>query len=206
VYLFFDCETVGLPRYYDVPATDLRNWPRAVQLAWLLADAAGQEINSHSTVIRPDGWTIPADVAEIHGITTELALETGVPIGPLLNYFAGELERAEFTVAHNHNFDACVVGAEFIRDGRPNPIPAKDHHCTMLAGTPVCKIPGRYSDWKWPKLTELHQHLFGQWVEGAHDAMVDVRACARCFFELRRLGIIGPPPTVRAAVQGGGTE
>jgi len=40
MYLFFDTETTGLPRNYKAPATDLANWPRLVQIAWLLADFA----------------------------------------------------------------------------------------------------------------------------------------------------------------------
>jgi hypothetical protein len=35
MYLFFDTETTGLPKNYKAPVTDLNNWPRLVQLAWL---------------------------------------------------------------------------------------------------------------------------------------------------------------------------
>mgnify|MGYP000730892693 CR=1 FL=1 len=37
---------------------------------------------------------------------------------------------------------------------------------------------------------ELHQKLFGEGFEGAHHALADVRACARCYFELVRLGVL----------------
>ena len=43
---------------------------------------------------------------------------------------------------------------------------------------------------KWPKLEELHIKLFGCNFEGAHDALDDVRATAKCFFELKRLGMV----------------
>ena len=40
---FFDTETTGLPRDWNAPLRDLDNWPRLVQLAWLLCDEAGLE-------------------------------------------------------------------------------------------------------------------------------------------------------------------
>jgi DNA polymerase III epsilon subunit-like protein len=61
--------------------------------------------------------------------------------------------------------------------------------CTMFSSTAHCAIQGSRGN-KWPKLEELHQKLFGEGFEGAHDALVDVQACARCFFELKRLGVI----------------
>lgn len=61
--------------------------------------------------------------------------------------------------------------------------------CTMQASTNLCKIPGPYG-FKYPTLQELHKHLFEVGFDGAHDAMVDVLACAKCFFELERMGSI----------------
>jgi hypothetical protein len=41
MYLFFDTETTGLPKNWKAPVTDLNNWPRLVQLAFLLFDNNG---------------------------------------------------------------------------------------------------------------------------------------------------------------------
>lgn len=41
VYLFFDTETTGIPRNWRAPVTDLTNWPRIVQVAWLECDEDG---------------------------------------------------------------------------------------------------------------------------------------------------------------------
>ena len=38
MYLFFDTETTGLPRSWKAPITDSNNWPRLVQIAWLVFD------------------------------------------------------------------------------------------------------------------------------------------------------------------------
>jgi DNA polymerase III epsilon subunit-like protein len=55
----------------------------------------------------------------------------------------------------------------------------------MLGSTDFCAIVGNYG-FKWPKLQELHHILFKKQFEGSHDALVDVRACAKCYFELRK--------------------
>jgi DNA polymerase III epsilon subunit-like protein len=58
----------------------------------------------------------------------------------------------------------------------------------MINGTGVCKIQNtRFPNaklYKWPKLSELHQHLFGYIPENLHDANVDVEACLKCYLEL----------------------
>ena len=62
--------------------------------------------------------------------------------------------------------------------------------CTMKSSIDLCKLPPvRYGSFKFPKLEELHHHLFGCSFDGAHDALEDVRATARCFFEMKKLGI-----------------
>ena len=37
-FVAFDTETTGLPKEYDAPYTDIDNWPRLVQLAWIVYD------------------------------------------------------------------------------------------------------------------------------------------------------------------------
>ena len=61
--------------------------------------------------------------------------------------------------------------------------------------TDLCKLPfpdGTASNgqYKWPKLTELHEFLFGESFTGAHDALTDVKATARCFWELYKRRLI----------------
>jgi hypothetical protein len=52
-----------------------------------------------------------------------------------------------------------------------------------------CALPRKNGGYKPPKLIELHEILFGESFVGAHDAAADVRACARCFFELKKRGV-----------------
>lgn len=67
----------------------------------------------------------------------------------------------------------------------------KPRICTMLESVYHCKIPFGYKKgYKWPKLTELYKTLFNEEFEGAHGALADIEATAKCFFELKKLGVI----------------
>ncbi|MBI4424851.1 MAG: 3'-5' exonuclease [Elusimicrobia bacterium] len=189
MHLFFDTETTGLPKNYRAPVTDLANWPRMIQVAWLLADAAGAEVKSAEHIIKPVGFSIPPEAAKIHGITQDHATRVGVDLGPVLEAIAADVSQAAVLVAHNIQFDEKILGAELLRAGRPNALELKPRRCTMQSSTNYCQLPGPYG-YKWPKLQELHGRLFKSSFEGAHNALSDVRATARCYFELRRLGVM----------------
>jgi DNA polymerase III epsilon subunit-like protein len=79
-YLFFDTETTGLPRNYKAPSSDTRNWPRLVQLAWILTDEEDNRIHTGNLIVNPDGFVIPTDATKVHRITTQRAKEEGVPL------------------------------------------------------------------------------------------------------------------------------
>ena len=189
MYLFFDTETNGLPKRWKAPVTDVSNWPRLVQIAWVLFDEAGNELDRNDHIIRPDGFTISRQSSAIHRITTARANAEGVELRPVLDEFEVQLGKATYLVAHNMSFDEKIVGAEFLRNGMPNHIASKQKICTMKSMVDYVAIPGSYG-YKWPKLGELHQKLFGHGFEEAHDAAADINATAKCFWEARRLGVL----------------
>ena len=189
MYLFFDTETTGLPLNWRAPVSDLSNWPRLVQLAFLQFDNSGNKISGGDFIIKPDGFTIPAGASQIHGISTEKAMQEGVNLKDVLHEFQLIIDQANVLVAHNMSFDEKIVGAEFLRVGMHNPVPAKNKICTMQSTTDFCAISGPYGN-KWPKLSELHYKLFKTGFEEAHNAAVDINATARCFWELRKIGKI----------------
>jgi DNA polymerase III subunit epsilon len=189
VFVFFDTETTGIPRRWDAPLTDQANWPRVVQVAWMSCTPAGEELASCETIIRPEGFHIPLDVSRIHGITTERAIAEGRVLAVVLQEFTQVVQDSKWLIAHNISFDAAVLGAEFLRARLANPLTTRKQICTMLTATNYCRLPGS-KGFKWPKLRELHEKLFGKSQDETHRALADVRACARCFFELQRLGII----------------
>jgi len=189
MYLFFDTETTGLPKNWKAPVSDLNNWPRLVQLAFLLYDKKGNKLSEGDYIIKPEGFSIPVDAAKIHGITTERAISEGSLLNEVLQNLNSLLIKAEVLVAHNMSFDEKIVGAEFLRIGMPNVLTTKRKICTMESSTNFCAIEGPYG-YKWPKLSELHTKLFGQDFEEAHNAKIDIEATARCFWKLKEMKII----------------
>jgi DNA polymerase-3 subunit epsilon len=189
MYLFFDTETTGIPKNRKAPVSDSRNWPRLVQLAWLMTDERGAEFKSAEYIIKPQGFSIPKEASRIHGITDDLANQRGVDLEAVLAEIIADLAQALVLIAHNMEFDEKIVGAEFFRLGHRNHLAEKNKRCTMKAATDLCQIPGPYG-YKWPRLDELHKKLFRDDFDNRHNALADVRACARCYFELRRLGIM----------------
>ncbi len=189
MYLFFDTETTGLPKNWKVPVSDLDNWPRMIQIAWILCDEQGNRIEADDFIIQPENFTIPVEASRVHGISTEKAIEEGVKLEDVLQKFNAVVERADYIVAHNISFDEKIVGAEFLRKQIPSDFNYKKQLCTMQAATNYCKIRGPYG-YKWPKLSELHIKLFGENFEEAHNAAADINATEKCFWEMRRLGLI----------------
>lgn len=189
-YLFFDTETTGIPKDYKAPCTNTDNWPRLIQLGWLLTDAEGRILSEGNHIVRPDGFEIPKAASDVHGITTEFALENGKPLLDVIFAFGADLNQAECVIGHNLDYDLHIVGAEYVRLGYDSRIMfARPTLCTMQATILYCNIPGRFGP-KWPKLMELYTKLFGQEFDGAHDAMADIVATKECFFELIRRGIV----------------
>jgi DNA polymerase III epsilon subunit-like protein len=190
MYLFFDTETTGLPNNYNAPIEDLNNWPRLVQLAWVIYDENAEKKTDANFIIKPEGFTIPEQASRVHGITTEKANKEGRPLISVLEEFAGAVNDSKLLVAHNISFDEKIIGAEFLRKNINHNLFDIAKFCTMRESTDFCQIPGNFGGYKWPRLLELHIKLFGKGFEGAHDALADVNACAKCFFELIGRGAV----------------
>ena len=176
--LVIDTETTGLPPRYAPPHM-LEAWEtcRIVQIAWEVYDENGNHINSECYIIRPNGFVIPVESSQIHGIQHEHAEKHGSSLMHVLERLMHLLPSIARIVAHNMNFDDNVVQSEVYRLGCPfskellNEWNSKEKICTMKAGT----APGK----KWPKLAELYAKCFGAPPSGTmHRADEDVRACA----------------------------
>jgi DNA polymerase III subunit alpha len=189
MYLIFDTETTGLPKRWDAPFTDTDNWPRCIQIAWQLHDAMGNLVEHQDFLVRPEGFNIPYDAEQIHGISTALAEQDGLPLSEVLDKFNAAMAKTKFIVGQNVGFDVNVMGAEFHRMGVENPLqelPVLDT-CTEHTAQ-LCQLPGgRGGKFKLPTLTELHEFLFKEPFAEAHNATADVEATTRCFLELVRL-------------------
>lgn len=182
--LFFDTETTG--KWNKYAALTHASQPRMVQLGLHVCTPQQETLLEFQTLIKPDGWTVPEEAASIHGITTERCEKYGIPIIAAVGLFSRALVIADLVVAHNYEFDELIVSSEMTKTLNRNPLMDVKSFCTMKATTDICKLPGKYG-YKWPKLDEAYRHFFHKGVEGAHDAMVDVRACRDIYFALLKL-------------------
>jgi DNA polymerase-3 subunit epsilon len=178
--LVIDTETTG--RFLSG-----RRPPRLVELAWVLCDKRGSILAERAMTVIPVGFSIPQSAVEIHGITTADARRDGVPLREVLMALAHAAEEAEGVVAHNLAYDRRIIAGECEEVGCADPLRLLRGWCTMVGSAEYCGIK-RQGGYKWPTLSELHQTLFGCPPEGAHRALEDARACARCFFALAEAG------------------
>lgn len=189
MYLFFDTETTGLPP--PCPAM-VDQWPRLVELAWLLTDAHGAVLRQDSAIIRPEGYRIPQRVTNIHGISTQLAYENGSRLSLVLERFSEALRFSHMLIGHNIDYDYRVIRAEYFRKKISTLLDQYPRFCTMKSPKIIefCKVMRGDNKPKWPGLAELYQYLFEERYHDPHNAYADAKACAECFFKLRTMGVI----------------
>jgi DNA polymerase III epsilon subunit-like protein len=199
--LFFDTETTGKLDFKSPPSD--KHQPDLVQLAACLTDDAADRIFGQiSMIVQPPeapvmraGIQVPwlsEEVAKIHGIDDELARAVGVPRRIALSAFSMFCKQAEKLIAHNMDFDNPVMETAYHREGVRHRMDCMELVCTMKMATPVLKLPKPPGKWKpkpgdlykWPTLTECHQHFFGEGFDGAHNALNDVFAMIRVYREL----------------------
>jgi DNA polymerase-3 subunit epsilon len=142
-------------------------------------------------IVCPDGWTIPDDVAAIHGITTDHAMHVGIPEKLAVRMFMS-LWSNRIRVAHNEQFDARIIRIALMRHfdaAISDDWKSGKSDCTAVLSTPICKIPptpkmvaAKMFRNKTPNLGEAYRHFMGKDFENAHTAIADVRACMAVYF------------------------
>ncbi|MBS0279193.1 MAG: 3'-5' exonuclease [Proteobacteria bacterium] len=185
--LLYDTETQGLPDWKSPSGGEQQ--PHIVELYAALADAeSGHIVDELHAIVKPEGWTIPDDVAAVHGITTERATLEGQPEALVFTRFLQMHARAKERVGHNESFDARIMRIAHKRyrsDEEADAFKAAPAFCTMRAMTDHCKLPGKRGGYKFPSLSEAYQHFFGRPLEGAHSARTDALAAGKLYFALK---------------------
>lgn len=159
----------------------------------------------------PEHIPIPEESIAFHGITREISTAKGIPIKDALHTFfqliQTGVENGYKLVGHNLEFDIYTIEAELLRiiwsnNTKPKEdritkeersqlihyfhlirnYPAEHVVCTMAETTDMCKIPfPRGTGNKYPKLTELHQFMFGTIPNNLHNSLYDILITLRCF-------------------------
>jgi len=188
-FLFFDTETTGLPIKYKAPYTETSNWPRIVQISWLIANFEGEILKESDFIIKVD-FPIPLEASRVHGITNDIAETKGTVMIDVLTNFIADLNGINQLICHNVNFDLPIIQSELYRHKLQHQINIPSF-CTMRNSTDFCQIPGLHG-YKWPKLEELYAICFGKKLMNAHNAMADVRATYEVFYHLKKERVFIP--------------
>lgn len=188
--LFLDTETTGLPARWDRPYAEKQAWPYVAQLGWLIYTSEGELVKTNKAYLQIPPGSMPASATSIHGLTSEFMRVHGRDSKAILRLLLQDLATYQpRVIGHFLQLDFHVLGAAFARAELENPLPELPQFCTMQPTWPSLKGEPQQ---RHLRLHELHELLFDEPMERLHDAFVDAQVTARCFFELRRRGLITP--------------
>ncbi len=193
--LIFDTETTGI-----IPKDiyNIEQCPYIIQFSYIVYDMKNYKIiNEYNKIIHlHEKINISEESTSIHGITNEMTKKSKTSIKKCLQDFKKNIEICDYIIGHNIDFDIKMVEIECQRNNlKMNLFKNPDKiFCTMQNSINICKIEaqnimGKY--YKWPKLSELHFHLFQFVPHNLHDAYNDILICLRCaVFLLKKIDII----------------
>lgn len=186
--VIFDTETTGKADFkapFQAP-----HQPDLVQLGMQVYEDR-ELVHEFQCIVNGGFRAVDAEAEAVHGISDAQRVKEGRSAAWVFEYFAGWVQQADRIIAHNLQFDRMIM---WILANRLKSYALKGNKlttnglCTMRIATPVCGIRGPRG-LKWPTLQEAYKHLVDpKGFEGAHDAMVDVRACAAIFYALEKGG------------------
>lgn len=190
--LFFDTETNGLPADCQLSPYEPGAWPDVLQIAFQLIDPAlvatqynpvVQESNLY--IRQPKDFRFDKKAQAVHNITQD-QLDSGYDKEVALHIFSEAMRKANRVVAHNFDFDSAIIQANYYQMTMKEFYFEEKGFCTMKSQE-VIDFMGLK---KWPRLSALYKKLFECDFDNAHNALNDVHALAKCYFQLVRKGII----------------
>ncbi len=184
ITMFYDTETTGFVDFRG--ALDSDKQPDLMQIALLLFNN-DERIAHAKFVVRCRQEPTP-DAAKAHGLTLQKCLDEGMPARWAASVWRGFVKRSDLVVCHNVKFDKMVMRVLLHKSGIG--WPDMKTLCTMEALKEFVGEQFDNGNYKWPKLTKLHEKLFGAEHDSQHDALGDVEATARCYFEAKKRGLL----------------
>jgi DNA polymerase III epsilon subunit-like protein len=157
-------------------------------------------VKSHVYYIHPYDWqhskTLSPEAFAVHGITKEFCEENGIRLSEAMIHCLKDMQMVDTIVGHNLAFDMKLLMASFWRVGlghiANSMLRDKTYVCTRrgldknLKCSIKCSFPEENTDGT--RLTLLYKFLFEDDYGNAHDALSDVYATMKCYFELMNRG------------------
>lgn len=183
MFVVIDTETTGLTRLSYANRINYKQWPRMVQVAWLLGNDEGI-VERGVSVIDPVDFEIPLKSVQVHGISQSDAKRRGEPIQTVLRQLNETFRQAQTLVAHHLNFDLGVIQSEALRNNMELAIPEK-RICTIHLARQrlhrTCNPAPRYAY----RLSALYEQFFGFSYGPQHHADSDALACYHIYRKLK---------------------
>lgn len=192
MYFFYDTETSGLPNFKQ--KLDHPSQPYVLQLAGILTDHEGKEIQSINLLINNGDIEIDDYALAVHGISVDTCKRYGITPQHAISIFSGLSRVTACYVGHNLKFDNFFMRIMYSRF-HPKKLEPKIgvFRDTMEMSLPILNLPptdkmlaAGFNKPKNPNLSECYKYFFDKELEGAHDALVDVRACKDVYFEIKK--------------------
>lgn len=188
--MVFDTETTNKWNF-QAPWNDAEQ-PDLVQLGYKVFTKDKQCVMEAGFLVDTTSWktfNMSPEAQAVHGVTIENLSVYGSDPEEAAFIFLKWAERSFMRVAHNIQFDDMIISLFMNRAGfSPDSWKSSNRpFCTMKSTTDICKIPHPkgWNSYKWPSLQEAYTKLVDQkGFKGAHDALVDVNACADIFWTL----------------------
>ena len=188
----FDTETTGFINKYE---KDLKKQPHVIQFAWILSEISplgGFSLIEEVNIMINPKVPIPYESSQVHHIY-DIDVQNAPAIEEEIEKILYYINTPDIVIWHNIEFDQEMIKLELRRLWKEFEYHPQQTYCTMREGTNICKIEVTPWRFKFPKLSELHKHLFWEYFVGAHDALVDVKATLRCFEKMYSQKLIQIP-------------
>ena len=185
--LVFDTETTGLPKSRNYKNSDDFKNARLIQFSGILYDFTEYKlVEEFDIYIQRDGFTI--NNSHIHKITNEFVDKNGKPISEFFKTLKKILKKKPCVmVGHNISFDLSIIKSELFRYNKLKLLEKFNKincFCTMKSCVNITKIKRKNGGYKYPKLKELYEYIFGSEPKNLHNSLYDTRYTLDCLKEL----------------------
>lgn len=196
--LFYDLETTGIiktprglkpeeeyPDYKDLKKYDNT---RIISIGWIFMDKFDYDYeigieNISENIIKPNGFIIPNESINIHGITNDEANNKGKDIKKVLKKIGKIIKKCDYIVGYNIYYDINVLLSELHRKKRNITIKKilklKEEEKIICIGQ-ISSKEAKPKEWKQknnyqiPKLMNVYKKCFNEDLINAHNAKSDV--------------------------------
>ena len=180
--LIIDVETTGLPQRGGLPyghnppfqRLDMYDSSRIVQISMIICNEKFEQVELKDFIVKIDGFSI--ENSSFHGITNDISLNKGIPFIKIAKELSKYLKQVSHIIAHNANFDICIIKSELYRAGLHSIIDelnTKKILCTMKHTKLIVNARNSYGI-KDPSLSELYRFFVNKEIKNAHNSKYDV--------------------------------